>query len=167
MVRFMELSTGSAGRTIDLTTTFHGLQETHQTWYKVVAPAPGPDQGLPLIVLHGGPGTAHDYMLSLADLAATGRPVIFYDQVGCGNSTRLPERGADFWTVPLFVAELQNLIDQLGLAETGFHVLGNSSQRHVCRLDPMPPDVARTFALLEEDSTVYRSTAWARSATRP
>jgi len=34
--------------------------------------------------------------------------VIFYDQVGNGRSTHLPERGADFWTVDLFVRELRN-----------------------------------------------------------
>lgn len=47
-----------------------------------------------------------------------------YDQIGCGRSTDLPEKLGDeaFWSVELFVAELDNL----GLRETGFHLLGQS-----------------------------------------
>src|SRR3954451_102650 len=91
-----------------------------ETWYRITE---GGD-GAPLIVLHGGPGAAHDYLLSLTDLAA-GRPVIHYDHLGNGRSTHLPERGADFWTVELFVRELHNLVDELGL-RGGHHVLGQS-----------------------------------------
>src|SRR5213079_1638257 len=36
-----------------------------------------------------------------------------------------PERGADFWTVELFVRELHNLVDALGIGER-HHVLGQS-----------------------------------------
>jgi L-proline amide hydrolase len=75
--------------------------------------------------VHGGPGAAHDYLLALTDLAADGRAVIHYDQLGNGRSTHLPERGADFWTVELFVRELHNLVDALGL-RAGHHVLGQS-----------------------------------------
>jgi proline iminopeptidase len=39
----------------------------------------------PLLMLHGGPGAAHNYLLSMAALADE-RPVIFYDQLGCGNA---------------------------------------------------------------------------------
>jgi len=81
----------------------------------------------PLVVLHGGPGGTHDYLLSLADLAdlADRRAVIHYDQVGNGRSTHYPDRGAEFWTVELFVRELHNLVDALGIRER-HHVLGQS-----------------------------------------
>lgn len=51
-----------------------------------------------------------------------------YDQIGCGRSTHLPEKLGDeaFWSVELFVRELDNLIYYLGLRETGFHLLGQS-----------------------------------------
>jgi L-proline amide hydrolase len=75
-------------------------------------------------VLHGGPGATHDYLLSLADLAE-GRAVVHYDQLGNGRSTHYPDRGADFWTVDLFVRELHNLVDSLGIADR-HHVLGQS-----------------------------------------
>lgn len=39
----------------------------------------------PLLTLHGGPGAAHNYLLSLKALA-NDRPVIFYDQLGCGKA---------------------------------------------------------------------------------
>jgi len=41
---------------------------------------------LPVVVLHGGPGIPHDYLLPLSGLAAGGREVFFYDQLGSGNS---------------------------------------------------------------------------------
>jgi len=83
-----------------------------ETWYRVTG-----EGGTPLIVLHGGPGAAHDYLLSLADLAGA-RAVIHYDQLGNGRSTHLPDRGAEFWTVELFVRELHNLVARLASATT-------------------------------------------------
>jgi len=39
----------------------------------------------PLLTLHGGPGAAHNYLLTMQALADE-RPVIFYDQLGCGKA---------------------------------------------------------------------------------
>lgn len=93
------------------------------TWYQVTGELPG--RRTPLVTLHGGPGASHDYILSLTDLAAGGRAVVHYDQLGCGLSTHLPDRGGVFWTVELFLDELDNLLGRLGLAE-GYHLLGQS-----------------------------------------
>ena len=94
-----------------------------QTWYRVTGDLAS---GLaPLVVLHGGPGVPHDYVLSLTALANQGRAVIHYDQFGCGYSSHFPERGEDFWTVPLFLDELDNLLVHLGIAD-GYHLLGQS-----------------------------------------
>jgi L-proline amide hydrolase len=96
--------------------------EDGETWFRVVGElGSGPP---PLITLHGGPGATHDYLLSLTDLARDGRAVVFYDQLGNGRSSHFPERGADFWTVELFVRELHNLVGSLGIGE--HHVLGQS-----------------------------------------
>lgn len=98
----------------------------HKTWFGVMGElAPSSSAPAPLVVLHGGPGATHDYLLPIGELAAAGRPVVFYDQLGNGRSTHLPDRGAEFWTVQLFVDELANLIDSLGLGER-YHVLGQS-----------------------------------------
>jgi L-proline amide hydrolase len=80
---------------------------------------------LPVVILHGGPGVAHNYVDAYRLLARDGRAVIHYDQLGCGNSTLLPEKGAEFWTPQLFIDELENLVDHLGI-RGGFHVLGQS-----------------------------------------
>jgi len=198
------------------------------TWYRGTGDLRpgGPDAPTPLVVLHGGPGATHDYLLSLVDLADD-RAVVHYDQLGGGRSTHYPDRGAEFWTPELFVRELKNLVDALGIAGR-HHVLGQSwggflaeeyaftqppglralvladtaaswadfaaeagklreqlpaevqatlakheeagsyddpeymeaclvfYGRHVCRI-PWPPEVAKTFELLEQDPTVYRT----------
>jgi L-proline amide hydrolase len=94
-----------------------------ETWYRITG---DPDARLtPLVVLHGGPGASHDYLLRLTALADRGRPVIHYDQIGTGNSTHRPDAPADFWTVQLFLDELDNLLDHLGIAGA-YHVLGQS-----------------------------------------
>lgn len=55
-------------------------------WYRII----GTDRpGIPVLCLHGGLGMPHDYLEPLADLAS-GRPVIFYDQLGCGRSDCWP-----------------------------------------------------------------------------
>lgn len=199
----------------------------YRTWYRITGSL---ESGkLPLVVAHGGPGCTHDYVDSFKDIAALdGRPVIHYDQLGNGNSTRLPEKGPDFWTVGLFLEELDALLTHIGIrhryaflgqswggmlgAEHAVRrppglkalVIANSPanmhtwvseanrlrqelpkevqdrllkhelagsltdpdyiaasrvfyDRHVCRVVPWPPEVARTFAIMDEDNTVYRN----------
>jgi L-proline amide hydrolase len=198
----------------------------YQTWYRVTGDLQSGKP--PLFVLHGGPGCTHDYVDSFKGLAARGRAVIHYDQVGNGRSTHLPDKGADFWTVDFFKNELDNLIDHLE-ARSAYHVLGQSwggmlgaefavtrpkglvalvianspasmdlwvseanrlraelppevqatllaheaagttdtqaykdavkvfNERHVCRVVPMPDEVARTFAAIDADPTVYHT----------
>ena len=92
-----------------------------ETWYRIVGDGEEPGK-LPLLCLHGGPGAPHDYLEPLEQLATTGRRVVFYDQIGCGRSW--VEKPADFWTVELFVAEVQAVRDALGLDRT--HLFGSS-----------------------------------------
>jgi L-proline amide hydrolase len=97
-----------------------------QTWYQVHGDLPAAANGpAPLVVLHGGPGATHDYLTPLAGLARDGRAVVLYDQLGNGRSTHHRDRGADYWTVDLFVRELTTLIDHLGIRDR-YHVLGQS-----------------------------------------
>ncbi len=93
------------------------------TWYRVTGDL---DAGqAPLVVVHGGPGCSSDYLENLAGIALSDRAVVHYDQVGGGRSTHRPERGADFWTVGLFLDELDNLLGHLGIAGR-YHLLGQS-----------------------------------------
>lgn len=105
--------------------TFEGFAPfgEFRTWYRVTGDL---DAGpVPLVVVHGGPGCTHDYLENLAAIAEFGRAVVHYDQVGGGRSTHLPDRGPDFWTVDLFLAELDNLLAHLGVAGR-YHLLGQS-----------------------------------------
>jgi proline-specific peptidase len=97
--------------------TFRG----HRVWYRVVGEQS--DSGkIPLLCLHGGPGTPHDYMKPLARMAESGRRVIFYDQLGCGNSDRPDD--PSLWTVDFFLDELRSIRKHLGLDQV--HILGSS-----------------------------------------
>jgi L-proline amide hydrolase len=93
----------------------------YQVWYRIVGDREGPEK-LPLLCLHGGPGATHDYLEPLEAIAATGRQVAFYDQLGNGNSARPSD--PSLWTVALFVEELGHMRHGLGLDR--FHILGQS-----------------------------------------
>jgi L-proline amide hydrolase len=94
-----------------------------ETWYRVTGKLGG--DPAPLVVLHGGPGATHDYVLSIAALATDDRAVVHYDQLGAGRSSHFPERDATFFTVALYLDELTALLDHLGIAGS-YHVLGQS-----------------------------------------
>jgi len=101
----------------------HAEFRGYQTWYRVTGDLKS--GRTPVVALHGGPGATHDYLDSFKALASDGRAVIHYDQLGNGRSTHLRDKGADFWTVQLFLDELDNLLGHLGIA-TGYHLLGQS-----------------------------------------
>jgi L-proline amide hydrolase len=198
-----------------------------QTWYRITGDLTTAKK-VPVVVLHGGPGATHDYTLRMARLVEHGWPVIHYDQLGAGLSTHLPDRGPDFWTVDLFLDELDNLLNTLGIKDD-YHLIGQSwggmlgaehairrpaglrtlviadspasmdlwvseanrlrldlpgevqetlleheragttdspayaeaeksfYDRHVCRVVPNPPEVARSFDSIAEDPTVYHT----------
>jgi proline iminopeptidase len=81
----------------------------------------GNGSGIPLIVIHGGPGSTS---FGLKPWAALGdeRVVIRYDQLGSGKSDRPAD--TSLYTVERFVAELQALRDALDLPVV--HLYGRS-----------------------------------------
>jgi L-proline amide hydrolase len=95
----------------------------HETWYRVVGDLQaGPT---PVVICHGGPGAAHDYVEPIADLSRLGRGCVLYDQLGCGQSEHLPDAPADFWTPQLFKDELVALTRELGI-DGRYTVVGQS-----------------------------------------
>lgn len=88
----------------------------YEVWYRRVGGG-----GVPLLVLHGGPGAGHDYLETLEGLAS-GREVVFYDQLGCGRSDKPDD--TSLWRIGRFVAEVDAVRDALGLEE--IHLLGQS-----------------------------------------
>lgn len=93
----------------------------YKVWYRIVGDREEPNK-LPLLCLHGGPGGTHDYLEPLEVMAATGRRVIFYDQLGAGNSDH--PSNPSMWTVALFLEELGVMRRELGLDRV--HILGQS-----------------------------------------
>jgi proline iminopeptidase len=89
-----------------------------KVWYQIIGPESG---ATPLLCLHGGPGYPHDYLEPLAALADE-RPIIFYDQLGCGNSERPTD--ASLWILDRFVVELRQLVAALHIERV--HILGHS-----------------------------------------
>lgn len=57
----------------------------YRTYYRIVGDK-NPKKA-PLLLIHGGPGSSHNYFELLDDYANTGRQLIMYDQVGCGKSS--------------------------------------------------------------------------------
>ena len=76
----------------------------------------------PLILLHGGPGSTHNYFEVLDKLAEDGRMIVSYDQIGCGKS--FVEGYPELFTRQVWMEELFALIEHLGIEE--YHILGQS-----------------------------------------
>ena len=89
-----------------------------RVWYRVVS---GRTAATPLLLLHGGPGTPSYCLEPLAALADE-RPVIFYDQLGCGRSDKPSD--PTLWRLDRFVEELGQIREVLDLTEV--HLLGHS-----------------------------------------
>jgi proline iminopeptidase/L-proline amide hydrolase len=75
----------------------------------------------PVLMIHGGPGSAHANFLNALPLADE-RAVILYDQLDSGRSDA-PNDPAN-WRVPRFVAEVEAIRRALGVSR--WHVLGGS-----------------------------------------
>jgi len=93
----------------------------YRTWHRVVGTREESGR-LPLLCLHGGPGAPHDYLEPLEAMAATGRRVILYDQLGCGNSDVPTDKST--YTMALYLEELDCIRQALELERV--HVFGHS-----------------------------------------
>lgn len=93
---------------------------SYQTYYRIIGEAK--NNTSPLILLHGGPGSSHNYFEMLDDLAEAGFQLIMYDQLGCGYSSA-PDR-PKLWQAQTWIAELTALRNYLHLDRV--HLLGQS-----------------------------------------
>ena len=84
----------------------------YKTYYRIVGKKTGNKK--PLVLLHGGPGSTHNYFEVLDRLAEEdGRELVMYDQIGCGES--YVENRPDLWTAETWIEELKALREHLGL----------------------------------------------------
>ena len=93
-----------------------------RTWYRSVA-AEREEDRLPLLCLHGGPGANWLHLVPYEDLADE-RRVVFYDQLGAGNSPVTEPHDPAMWTPELYVQEVDAVCGALGLERV--HILGHS-----------------------------------------
>jgi proline-specific peptidase len=82
----------------------------------------GAGDALPILLLHGGPGAASYYLEPFAERLALHRPVIIFDQLGCGRSDQPDD--PSLWTLDRACQELDDVRAALGLEHC--HLLGQS-----------------------------------------
>ncbi|AQP52985.1 alpha/beta hydrolase [Vagococcus penaei] len=131
----------------------------YQTYYRIVGKRQ-PDKA-PLVLLHGGPGSTHNYFEVLDGLVESGHQLIMYDQLGCGLSS-IPSN-PDLWTAETWIEELIALRKYLGLDE--IHLLGQSwggmmAIQYICDYQP---EGIKSLIL---SSTLPSSKLWATEQQR-
>lgn len=98
--------------------------EGGQVWYKIIR---SEKKKTPVLLLHGGPGFPSDYLKPLQALASD-RPVIFYDQLGCGRSDKPDD--TTLWRLNRYVKELATLRSVLNL--DSIHLFAHSWGTMLC-----------------------------------
>lgn len=94
----------------------------YQTYYRIVGEK---SEKAPLLLLHGGPGSTHNYFEVLDDLAERDhRQLIMYDQLGCGKSSQPDEQAATTYRATTWLDELAAVRSYLKLDR--IHLLGQS-----------------------------------------
>lgn len=78
-----------------------------------------------VLLLHGGPGSTHEYFESFESfLPQEGIEFIYYDQLGSYNSDKPTD--TSLWTTERFVEEVEQVRVALNLDSSNFYLLGHS-----------------------------------------
>ncbi|HEY6494203.1 MAG TPA: proline iminopeptidase-family hydrolase [Trebonia sp.] len=108
---------GGGARRIPVTTP----AGTYQVWVKRT----GNNPALRVLLLHGGPGSTHEYLEACDSfLPAAGVEYYYYDQLGSGLSDQPDE--PSLWEVDRFVDEVEQVRRALGLSRENFVLYGQS-----------------------------------------
>ena len=104
-------------KVIPITTT----KGTFNVWTKRV----GNNPKIKLLLLNGGPGATHEYFECFENfLPAEGIEIIYYDQLGCGNSDN--PNDVALWDLGRYVEEVEQVRKALDLDSSNFYMLGHS-----------------------------------------
>lgn len=99
----------------------HTGKRVFHVWTKRI----GDNPKMKLLLLNGGPGLTHEYMECFESfMPAEGIELIYYDQLGCGNSDN--PNDTTLWQLPRFVEEVEEVRQALGLNKDNFYLLGHS-----------------------------------------
>ena len=94
---------------------------TFKVWTKRI----GNNPNIKLLLLNGGPGATHEYFECFENfLPAEGIEIIYYDQLGCGNSDN--PNDVALWDLARYVEEVEQVRKALNLDASNFYMLGHS-----------------------------------------
>lgn len=131
----------------------------HETYYRIVGEK---SDKPPLVLLHGGPGSTHNYFEVLDKVAKLDeRQLIMYDQIGCGKSYL--DGHPELWTKKTWLEELEALRKHLELDE--IHLLGQSWGGMMCIIYACDykPEGVKSYIL---SSTLSSNDIWEREQKR-
>lgn len=131
----------------------------HETYYRIVGEK---TDNTPLLLIHGGPGSTHNYFEVLDSLAeTTHRQIISYDQIGCGESYL--DGHKELWTLKTWIDELIALRIYLHLDKV--HLLGQSwgGMLIIAYLIDQKPEGIESVIL---SSTLPSSSLWSHEQQR-
>ena len=99
--------------------------QTPKGSFKVWTKRFGNNPKIKLLLLNGGPGATHEYFECMESfLPAEGIELIYYDQLGCGNSEN--PKDTSLWDLPRYVEEVEQVRSALNLNKDNFYLLGHS-----------------------------------------
>src|SRR5437588_559822 len=94
---------------------------TFRVWTKRIGNQPR----MRVLLLHGGPGSTHEYLEAFDSYFPTaGIEYYYYDQLGSAYSDQPDE--PELWELPRFVDEVDQVRRALGLNRDNFFLLGQS-----------------------------------------
>jgi proline iminopeptidase len=99
--------------------------ETPKGWFRVWTKRIGNNPRIKLLLLHGGPGTTHEYLEPFDSwLPAAGIEYYYYDQLGSHHSDQPDD--PDLWELDRFVDEVEQVRTALALTRDNFFLYGQS-----------------------------------------
>jgi proline iminopeptidase len=97
------------------------LKGKFNVWTKKI----GNNPKIKVLLLNGGPGATHEYFECMESfLPAEGIELIYYDQLGTGNSDN--PKDTAMWSLPRYVEEVEQVRQALKLDKDNFYLLGHS-----------------------------------------
>lgn len=94
---------------------------TFNVWTKRI----GNNPTMKLLLLNGGPGATHEYFECFENfMPAEGIEIIYYDQLGCGNSQ--DPKDSSLFDLARYVDEVEQVRKSLNLNKDNFYLLGHS-----------------------------------------
>lgn len=94
---------------------------TFKVWTKRI----GNNPKIKVLLLNGGPGATHEYFECMESfLPKEGIELVYYDQLGCGNSDN--PKDTSMWSLPRYVEEVEQVRQALKLDKDNFYLLGHS-----------------------------------------